>query len=612
MKKYLKFLMLLPFATLFAACDLGDSEPVGKYAFDTDENMILIEAKLPVGSYDSDEIYIAGAFNGAEAESYVADEKYRLVQSEVNINLFGVFLDPAAFVEGTSLADGFWLYSKNLGLSLTTTKALATFTSNADKGQRTNIVVSQWGEPVRDVVETLPEHPGTIRVYVDNQAGWEAVALYQWGTENNLGGSWPGMQPTGTETISGVEYIYFEYKIEDVDGKSQNLIFNNNDNGVQTADMPVTFSADVVDHFYRIFNEKDCEVVDNPIKPVIKMPVHDGTIRVYVDDQTGWAGMFCYMYGTENNLGGGWPGMEFTGTETIGDVEYMYFEYTLADVDGKEEHLIFNSGDGTQIPGEQEPVITFSADVVDYAFLVNADLVCVAIDPTDRSADETPAPETPEDPEIPEDPETPEEPETPADPVPVVFYVQNNTPWTPAYMYVWGDEEIYGKWPGAELKDAVTLGGMSYYRLETTAASYGQAYHPIMNDGVGGEGGQYDTPAVTGEKYNFILAGETSATLGEAPAVKVYIDDQTGWDAITLYSWGDGEPFGKWPGAACTTETVGGKEYKVFTVPAENFGGSCNLIFNNNGGGTQLADYNVRADQDYFLTVTAEGVTPIE
>lgn len=612
MKKYLKFLMLLPFATLFAACDLGDSEPVGKYAFDTDENMILIEAKLPVGSYDSDEIYIAGAFNGAEAESYVADEKYRLVQSEVNINLFGVFLDPAAFVEGTSLADGFWLYSKNLGLSLTTTKALATFTSNADKGQRTNIVVSQWGEPVRDVVETLPEHPGTIRVYVDNQAGWEAVALYQWGTENNLGGSWPGMQPTGTETISGVEYIYFEYKIEDVDGKSQNLIFNNNDNGVQTADMPVTFSADVVDHFYRIFNEKDCEVVDNPIKPVIKMPVHDGTIRVYVDDQTGWAGMFCYMYGTENNLGGGWPGMEFTGTETIGDVEYKYFEYTLADVDGKEEHLIFNSGDGTQIPGEQEPVITFSADVVDYAFLVNADLTCVAIDPTDRSADETPAPETPEDPEIPEDPETPEEPETPADPVPVVFYVQNNTPWTPAYMYVWGDEEIYGKWPGAELKDAVTLGGMSYYRLETTAASYGQAYHPIMNDGVGGEGGQYDTPAVTGEKYNFILAGETSATLGEAPAVKVYIDDQTGWDAITLYSWGDGEPFGKWPGAACTTETVGGKEYKVFTVPAENFGGSCNLIFNNNGGGTQLADYNVRADQDYFLTVTAEGVTPIE
>ena len=610
MKKYLKFLMLLPFAGLFAACDLGDSEPVGKYAFDTDENMILIEAKLPVGSYDSDEIYIAGAFNGAEAESYVADEKYRLVQSEVNINLFGVFLDPAAFVEGTSLADGFWLYSKNLGLSLTTTKALATFTSNAEKGQRTSIVVSQWGEPVKDEVETLPEHPGTIRVYVDNQAGWEAVALYQWGTENNLGGSWPGMQPTGTETISGVEYIYFEYKIEDVDGKGQNLIFNNNGGGVQTADMPLTFSKDVVDHFYRIFNEKDCEVVGNPIKPVIKMPEHEGTIRVYVDDQTGWAGMFCYMYGTENNLGGGWPGMEFTGTETIGDVEYKYFEYTLADVDGKEEHLIFNNGDGTQIPGDQEPVIAFSADVVDYAFLVNADLVCVAVDPTDRSADEAPAPETPEEPETPEDPETPEEPETPADPVPVFFYVQDNTGWEVTNLYAWGNgiPELFGAWPGAALETEVTAGGVTYNVVETTATAYDLDYNPIIN----GSGDQYDAPKVTIAKYNFLVAGETSATLGEAPAVKVYIDDQTGWDAITLYSWGDGEPFGKWPGAACTTETVDGTDYKVFTVPAEFFGGSCNLIFNNNGGGTQLKDYNVRADQDHFLTVTAEGVTPIE
>ena len=181
MKKYLKFLMLLPFAALFAACDLGDSEPVGKYAFETDAQKILIEAKLPAGTYDSDEIYICGPFNGAEEESYVADAKWQLTQSSVNINIFGVYLDPATFVEGTSLADGFWLYSKNSGCSLTTKKELSTYTSNADLGQRTSIVVSQWGEPVKEVVETLPEHPGTIRVYVDNQAGWEAIALYQLG-----------------------------------------------------------------------------------------------------------------------------------------------------------------------------------------------------------------------------------------------------------------------------------------------------------------------------------------------------------------------------------------------------------------------------------------------
>ena len=118
---------------LLASCNLGDSEPVGKYAFETDDNMILIEAKLPSGSYDADEIYIAGAFNGAEEESYVEDAKWRLTQSSVNINIFGVYLDPTTFAEGTSLADGFWLYSKNSGLSLTTKKELATFTSNSDK-----------------------------------------------------------------------------------------------------------------------------------------------------------------------------------------------------------------------------------------------------------------------------------------------------------------------------------------------------------------------------------------------------------------------------------------------------------------------------------------------
>ena len=63
---------------------------------------------------------------------------------------------------------------------------------------------------------------------------------------------------------------------------------------------------------------------------------------------------------------------------------------------------------------------------------------------------------------------------------------------------------------------------------------------------------------------------------------------------------------------AYTEEEVNGATYKVFTVPAEGFGTSCNLIFNNNDGGIQHPDYNVRADRDYFFTVTAEGVTPIE
>ena len=178
-------------------------------------------------------------------------------------------------------------------------------------------------------------------------------------------------------------------------------------------------------------------------------------------------------------------------------------------------------------------------------------------------------------------------------------------------IYAWstGLPEIFGGWPGTALETEVTCGGVAYNRVETTATAYELEYHPIFNNG----SDQYDAPVVTLAKYNFLIAGETAAEIGTAPSIKVYVDDQTGWDAIALYSWGDVSNLGgSWPGMACTEETVGDKTYKVFTVPAEGFGTFCNLIFNNNGGGIQHPDYKLTLDQDLFLTVTAEGVTPIE
>ena len=612
MKKYLKFLMLLPFVALLAACDLGDSEPVGKYAFDTDPQKILIEAKLPSGVYDTDEIYICGAFNGSEPESYVEDAQWRLTQSSININIFGVYLDPATFAEGTSLADGFWFYSKKSGLSLTTKKEMAIFTSNAGAGQRTNVTVSVWGEPVKEYVPTLPEHDGTIRVYVENQAGWEAIALYQWGTENNLGGSWPGMQPTGTEIINEVEYTYFEYAVADVEGKSQNLIFNNNGGGIQTADMPVTFSADVVDHFYRIFNEKDCEIVENPLKVPEKLPEHEGTIRVYADNQAGWEAIALYQWGTENNLGGSWPGAQPTGTETIAGVEYTYFEYAVADVEGKSQNLIFNNNGGG-IQTADMPV-TFSAEVVDHFFVIYNEKDCAVIeDALNREpigdTPENPEPENPE----PENPE-PENPE-PAEPVAVYFYIQDNTGWEVTNIYAWGDSlpELFGGWPGAALDNEVTCGGVAYNVVEATAEAYDLVYNPIMNNGTD----QYNAPSVTLAKYNFLVAGKTAAELGEAPATRIYVADQTGWEAITLYCWGDSEVFGSWPGAQVAgTETIDGVEYKYFDVPAAAFGQKVNLIFNNNNGGVQIENKAAQKDlvlnQDYFYTVTADNAVFVE
>ena len=190
----------------------------------------------------------------------------------------------------------------------------------------------------------------------------------------------------------------------------------------------------------------------------------------------------------------------------------------------------------------------------------------------------------------------------------VTFFIQNNTGYAATYIYAWGASEIFGGWPGTQLENYVTLGGVPYARIDIEASAYELAYNPIMNNN---NGTQYDCPAVTSARYNFIIAGETSATLGEAPATRIYVADQTGWDAIALYCWGDSEVFGGWPGAQVAgTETVDGVEYKYFDVPAAAFGQKVNLIFNNNNNGTQIegkaAQKDLVIDKDYFYVVTAD------
>ncbi len=93
----------------------------------------------------------------------------------------------------------------------------------------------------------------------------------------------------------------------------------------------------------------------------------------------------------------------------------------------------------------------------------------------------------------------------------------------------------------------------------------------------------------------------------------IYVVDHSGYDALALYAWGDAEIFGGWPGIEPTGHvTIGSVKYAYFDTGASNEGLTENLIFNNNGGGQQLADYNVTLDQDYYLELTPDGVVPFD
>ena len=107
---------------------------------------------------------------------------------------------------------------------------------------------------------------------------------------------------------------------------------------------------------------------------------------------------------------------------------------------------------------------------------------------------------------------------------------------------------------------------------------------------------------------------EVSGELPTIPASKyyIYVDDQTGWDALGLYAWGDSELFGAWPGEASVGEVSLDRAttYKVFLLDTE--GGNYNLIFNNWNNGKQLPDYNIDANRDYYFRIDENGVTEVE
>ena len=106
---------------------------------------------------------------------------------------------------------------------------------------------------------------------------------------------------------------------------------------------------------------------------------------------------------------------------------------------------------------------------------------------------------------------------------------------------------------------------------------------------------------------------EIEGVLPTIPVKKyyIYVDNQTTWDAIGLYAWGDSEMFGSWPGQAPFDEKViEGVTYQVFGHDSDE--GAYHFIFNNWNQGKQLADYDVVGGRDYYFQVDDSKVTLIE
>ena len=162
---------------------------------------------------------------------------------------WGIYLYPEDFVNGKTLADGFYFVSKTQGIERTLQNEDALHQISAKVGTRTDITVTRWNAYFEE-----PEDPSEVThdgyaVFVMDNTGWDVLSLYAWGNDlPELFGGWPGISPTGSVEIKGITYKYFDTG-EANKGLTYNLIMNNNNGGSQFDLAAVTLDRD---YYFRI------------------------------------------------------------------------------------------------------------------------------------------------------------------------------------------------------------------------------------------------------------------------------------------------------------------------------------------------------------------------
>ena len=547
---YSLLLAVLTLTGLMTGCKSNDDIVFDheRQQFETRADRILLEFIAPFGTTPNEEIYILGAFNGEDEA--IGKEEYKLMAAPTSTAKWGVYLDPSTFVNGKSLADGFYFYSVSQGKELDLNGELAHHTDNPGVGTFTNIWGQHWESYYWEGGESPePEHDGFC-VYVDDQTGWDALTLYMWGDVNDLNGGWPGMEVTGTWKHDGVTWKYFDFGEENA-GLIENLIFNNAGGGSQLKDFNFTIDRNI---YLRITADGVEEI--SP-EPAVK---HDG-YALFVLNESSQTELALYAWGDAEAFGG-WPGMQPTGTQTINGNEYVYFDMGEANTGLNLNLIPNNNNNGVQWEGGDLNV-TIDHDIYIRIFDGGYEI----IDKDYQGGGDTPTP-------------TPE----PVDEK-VFLAIKNTIGYADPHLYVWGDSEACGGWPGAA-PVKVTDNGWYLFELPT-----GGNFNPILNDN--GNGSQIDGPAITTTSTMFFDVN----TSWELSTNTVTIQNVSGYTDPRLYAWGSGEIYGGWRGIKPISNANG-----TLVFPLPNDGGEYNLILNGEGEGVQQDIATVIANQSYTFT----------
>ena len=557
-KIYSLMLTLLALVGLMSSC--SDKEDIvfdhERQQFETRADRILLEYIAPFGTTADEEVYIIGPFNGnsltpneeGKYDAPVLDESFKLMKAEKSNAKWVIYIDPAAFQNGKTLADGFRFYSVKQGNEalLGDEAVYAVHNDNPAVGTFTNIWGQRWESYYWGAEGPKVEHDGFV-VYVIDETGWDAITLYQWGDVNNLNGDWPGAAPTGVQTINGQQYKYWDMG-EANTGLNQNLIFNNNGGGIQLPDFAYTIDHDL---FLR--------VTATGVEEITAGPKHDG-YALFILNESSQTDLALYAWGDAEAFGG-WPGMAPTGTQTINGLEYTYFDMGEANT-GLQLHLIpNNNNNGVQWEGDD---LFFTIDHDIYVRIFDGGYEVINKDYQGGGDTPTPTPQ----------PEGEK----------VIIAVKNSVGYADPHLYVWGDSEACGGWPGAA-PIKVTDNGWCLFEVPVNGT-----FHPILNDN---GSPQIDGPEVFTNGSMFFDVN-TEWVLSQNT---VTIQNNAGYKDPRLYAWGSGEIYGGWRGIKPTSNENG-----TLVFPLPNDGGEYNLILNGEGDGVQQDIATVIANKSYSFT----------
>ncbi|MDE5791732.1 MAG: starch-binding protein [Muribaculaceae bacterium] len=206
-----------------------------------------------------------------------------------------------------------------------------------------------------------------------------------------------------------------------------------------------------------------------------------------------------------------------------------------------------------------------------------------------------------------ETPVIPDLPKTPG------IYVRDLSGWDNLYVYAYQNDatSLFGNWPGAIFTQEVTMGGVTYKKVEYPMGYSGEHNLIFTNN----SGAQFDGPAVPATEDLFIEITDKKFTILDPPVVSdekynIYINDQTGWADLYLYAYRNDAPslFGGWPGHyLAETEVIDGTTYKVVrnveaTEDAHHF------ILHNNAGTQYDVEEPYVINNHIFLDAGPTGV----